>query len=61
MIVVDFDGYGENVLRQNIEDMRFYSPSITKIVEGDIGEWDDKHPLNIRSTPYEEKMKYFNN
>jgi hypothetical protein len=53
MIVVDFDGYGGDVLRQNIEDMRYYAPSITKIVEGDIGEWSDDHPLNLRSTSYE--------
>lgn len=59
MIVVDFEDHGEKELRTDIEHMRYYSPSITKIVEGDIGEWSDDHPLNLKSTPYDEKIKYF--
>ena len=59
MIVVDFEGCGEQELRNSLENMRYYAPSITKIVEGDIGEWSDDHPLNIISTSYDEMMKYF--
>lgn len=60
LIVVDHEGYGSNTLKQNIEDMRYYNPMVISIVDGEIGDWTDFHPLNYSSTPLEEKLKYFN-
>jgi hypothetical protein len=59
MIIVDFNGYGLEELKLNLESMRFYNPDIIDILEGDIGEWDDDHPLNYKGTTKEEKLKYF--
>lgn len=60
LIVVDFDGYGPEEFKTNIEQMRYYSPDVIRITECDIGEWSDDHPFNCRSTSSEEKLRYFN-
>jgi len=59
MIVIDFDEVGKDGIYREIETLRYCTPSITKIVEGDIGDFDDNHPLNLKSTSYETKMSYF--
>ena len=59
MIVVDFENHGEAVLRQNIDQMRYYAPDIIAVEEADIGEWSDDHPLNCKSTLRYEKRAYF--
>ena len=59
MIIVDFNGYGPEEVKLNVEQMRFYNPDILDIQEADIGEWDDNHPLNYKGTSKEEKLEYF--
>lgn len=59
IIVVDHGGHGPEELKTNLEQMRYYSPDVIGIMEADIDEWYDQHPLNLRSTPLEEKLLYF--
>ena len=59
IVVVDFEGHGANILYDNIENMKYYSPNIISMVEADIGEWDDHHPLNLGGTPKKEVLAYF--
>ena len=36
MIVIDFDEIGKDGIYREVENLRYCTPSITKIVEGDI-------------------------
>lgn len=50
IMVIDFDGLGEEGIRTELENTRFandcMTPRIMNIEGRDIGEWDDSHPLN---------------
>lgn len=54
LLVIDFDELGKDLLIQEIENARYpndcVTPQVKSVVERDIGEWTDDHPLNKRST-----------
>ena len=63
LLVIDFDELGEDLLRGEILNARYpndcVSPNIKSVTERDIGEWNDKHPLNQRSTCEAEYKRLF--
>ncbi|WP_428383688.1 hypothetical protein [Nevskia ramosa] len=50
MYVVDFDGLGDEGVRDVFEEVRYPNdclyPKIAAIETRDIGDWSDDHPLN---------------
>lgn len=54
LLVIDFDGLGKDSIIREIENANYpndcLSPIVKSVVEKDIGEWDDDHPLNKRAT-----------
>ena len=59
MIVVDHEGHGANMYYDIIENIRYIYPNIISMVEADIGEWHDDHPLNLGGTSKKEILSYF--
>ena len=63
--IVDFDDVGEENIKDMIEDARYpnrcISLKVIKIATKDIGEWNDDHPLNRRSTAEAELKRLFGN
>jgi len=59
ILVIDYDGYGLENAKVNLENCRYINPTILSSKEADIGEWHDEHPLNYISTPKSEVLKYF--
>ena len=63
VLIIDFEGLGEQLIREELEDANFPNDCISikvKNIEGkDIGEWHDDHPLNKRLTCDEEYRKLF--
>lgn len=61
--IVDFDDVGEENIKDLIENARFpnrcISLNVIKIATKDIGEWNDDHPLNMRSTAEAELKRLF--
>lgn len=53
VLVIDHDGIGGEEIRDVLENTRYpnrcISPDVKNIIEKDIGEWDDDHPLNLHS------------
>ena len=64
ILVIDFDELGVDGIRDQLENARFpnhcMSPRVKCVIEKDIGEWDDSHPLNLRSTMDAEYNRLFN-
>lgn len=54
LLVIDFDNLGKDLLIQLIENASYpndcVTPQVKSVVERDIGEWHDDHPLNKRIT-----------
>ncbi len=54
MLIVDHDELGGEEIQQVLENQRYpnrcMSPYVTEIKAYDIGDWEDGHPLNQRST-----------
>lgn len=54
LLVIDFDELGKDSIIREIENANYpndcLSPRVKGIVEKDIGEWDDSHPLNKLKT-----------
>lgn len=54
MLIVDHDDLGGEEIQQVLENQRYpnrcMSPHVTEIKAYDIGDWEDEHPLNQRST-----------
>lgn len=54
LLVIDFDELGKDSIIQEIENANYpndcLSPMVKSVVEKDIGEWHDDHPLNKLST-----------
>lgn len=50
ILVLDHEGIGLDEIRSLIENAKYVYPSIIKVQEAEIGEWDDDHPLNSRET-----------
>lgn len=63
LLVVDHDELGADEMRKTIENVRYpnhcISPQVVVIEERDIGEWNDDHPLNKRSTADAEYNRLF--
>jgi len=54
LVIVDHDEVGATDIKQILEDTRYpnwcIAPQVQTVVEHEIGEWTDKHPLNQKST-----------
>lgn len=63
VMVIDFDEVGEEGIKDCIENTKYpnwcISPRVKRFQGVDIGEWDDDHPLNKRSTEDEEYKRLF--
>lgn len=64
ILIIDFDGLGENEIQSVLENTGYpnhcISPNVMDISERDIGEWSDDHPLNQLTTMGTEYRKLFN-
>lgn len=62
ILIIDFDEVGDGI-KELIENARYpnycINPQVKSIVEADIGEWYDEHPLNQHSTAEEEYLRIF--
>jgi hypothetical protein len=62
LLVIDFDDVGDGI-RDILEGTKYpnrcISPQVKRITTVDIGEWDDKHPLNLNSTADAAYERYF--
>ena len=63
ILVIDFDGLGKDGIEQEINNVRYPNDCLSldfkNIIEKDIGEWHDDHPLNKRDTCDSEYLKLF--
>jgi hypothetical protein len=64
ILIIDFDGLGENGIKIELENANFANdcihPNVKNIKSVDIGEWTDSHPLNITTTANDEYKRLFN-
>lgn len=62
LLVIDFDGLGEEGVRHELTNVRYandcISPNVKSIEARDI-EWSDDHPLNMRTTADAEFRRLF--
>lgn len=63
ILVVDYDGIGEESIREEIENARFPNDCVTLQIKSvqsrDIGPWNDDHPLNKSATADAEYNRLF--
>ncbi len=63
LLVIDFDGLGEEGIKTELENTEFanhcMSPQLKSIKGVDIGDWHDKHPLNLISACEQEYHRLF--
>ena len=63
LLVVDHDDMGAEGIEIELGNTEFANhcmhPRVMKVVEKDIGEWDDDHPLNSYDTMEKEYKKLF--
>lgn len=63
ILVIDFDDIGKDGIIEEIETARYANDCISllikSVVEKDIGEWTDDHPLNKKSTSQAEYERLF--
>jgi hypothetical protein len=63
ILIIDFDEMGRDSIIEEFECANYpndcISPQIKSIVEKDIGEWSDEHPLNKGLTRDEEYKRLF--
>jgi hypothetical protein len=59
LMVLDFEGMGEDGIRWELENVKYAYPSILSIESREIGEWDDGHPLNKRDLWKKEMQRLF--
>ena len=54
LLVIDFDELGKDSIIREIENANYpndcLSPRVKLVIEKDIGEWHDDHPLNKLAT-----------
>ena len=50
VVVIDFESYGEEEIKRQIEDSKYLSTHVKPKGSADIGEWHDDHPLNKSAT-----------
>ena len=64
ILIIDFDELGQTQIIEELVNANFPNDCITmnvkNIVEKNIGEWSDDHPLNKRATADAEYQKLFN-
>ena len=60
VLVLDFDGYGDDSIVVELEDNNF-STRVMKIESADIGDWSDEHPLNYQKTSLQKYEELFQN
>ena len=62
VLIIDFDGLGENEVKHALQGGRFanrcISPDVKSVESVDL-DWDDDHPLNMRDTCDDEYLKLF--
>lgn len=59
LLVVDYEDYGKDEIVRILESQRNIYPTAMKVVEADIGEWSDDHPLNKLDTMKAEYDRVF--
>lgn len=63
IMIIDHDNLGPTEVKSVLENTRFanhcISPDVMNIESVDIGEWDDKHPLNNSQTMAAEFERLF--
>jgi hypothetical protein len=59
LLVLDHENIGIDEMKETIEATRYVYPKVMDIQEADIGEWDDKHPLNKKNTVKQEYDRLF--
>ena len=65
LLIVDFDGLGEEGIKDTLENTNYPNHcfpiiDVMNIVGKDIGEWTDGHPFNIKDKDTEEYNRLFN-
>lgn len=65
LLILDFDGLGEDGVAAALENTRFandcITPKVVKMEQADIGEWNDNHPLNQKYSTEKEFNRLFPN
>lgn len=65
ILIIDHDDVGESEICQIIEDAHYpnycIAPIVKSVVEKDIGEWSDDHPLNKIHSCDNEYQRLFDN
>jgi hypothetical protein len=59
LLIIDLENTGESEIIELLENTRFIYPQVKDIISVDIGDWHDKHPLNLRETCEEEYKRLF--
>ena len=63
LLIVDFDGIGEDAIKVEVENARYPNDCVTPQVKSvecrDIGQWHDDHPINKRDTADAEYQRLF--
>lgn len=59
MLVIDFENYSEQDIKEIIENNKYISPQVQSIQCVDIGEWSDDHLLNNSKTSQAEYIRLF--
>ena len=63
LLVIDYEDMGEEEIRMEIENARYandcINPAIKSVERRAIGQWNDDHPLNKKSTADAEYWRLF--
>jgi len=62
ILIIDFDGLGEEGIKDVIENTRYPNDCISlevKMIKTKEIEWNDEHPLNFSNTSDEEYQRLF--
>jgi hypothetical protein len=63
LLIIDHDGLGAEQITDILENNHYPNhcmyPDVKKIIERDIGEWNDDHPLNSHITADAEYRRVF--
>lgn len=63
LLIVDMDEIGPDAIKDYLENTKYpnycMDPHVKNIIEKDIGEWHDDHPLNKRDKCEEEYQRLF--
>ena len=63
LLIIDFDDIGGEGITEVLEKTHYPNhcicPEVMQIIEKDIGEWDDDHPLNSMDTTDAEYKRIF--